>query len=195
MSSAGSCTRRCPTVGPTSAPSRRSFPPRNIDRVQPLDSGRGPARADRLWPLGRAGRRRRRARGHELHHGVPHKRADLLQEGGNFLGRQCPKARTKNQAPHSGEWSVRLLTGGVAHSTPLPARPTRKPRVPPGDYELTTAQDGRGPDRASMGLPRGVSAALQERATGYTPGRIRTFSLCLRRSLTSRGQGVGIPHR
>jgi hypothetical protein len=64
------------------------------------------------------GRPRRRMRSHIFQHGVLDERAEFLEERGDFLRRQHPKARTKYHAPHSGK-----------HFAPLPASPTRKRRV------------------------------------------------------------------
>jgi hypothetical protein len=68
-------------------------------------------------------------RRHIFQHGVPDERTDFLDERGDFLRSQHPKAGTKEHASHSGERPVRLLIGGPAHFTPLPAAPTRKRRV------------------------------------------------------------------
>jgi hypothetical protein len=65
-------------------------------------------------------------RHHIFQHGVLDERAEFLDERGDLLRRQHPKARTKDHTPHSGERPVGPLGGGLAHFTPLPASPTRK---------------------------------------------------------------------
>ena len=83
--------------------------------------------------------RPRRMRRHIFQHGVPDERADFLDERGNFLRRQHPKARPKEHAPHSGE-PMGPLVGGLAHFTPLPKSLTRKRRE--ADVDSTSRQRG-----------------------------------------------------